>query len=118
MDDTIKSAHEIATEKMDKDEYVSKNKTEVLDTDELYGIKEPKQSCKECHGRGVEGWQPDGKPILCRCLRRSGKGNWITWGHFQYLSRYTRNIAMGLRDEVPIEDSEAVHKEESEEVSG
>lgn len=66
------------------------HKAELQEDDEMYGIKEPLKSCKHCYGRGIEGWRTSGKPILCRCLKRTSNGDWITWKEFRALSNYVR----------------------------
>lgn len=53
-------------------------KTILYEDDLIYGIKEPRYSCKYCHGTGKIAWTMAGEPVLCKCLRRKGKGEWIT----------------------------------------
>lgn len=69
---------------------VSSSKTELQEDDEMYGIRPPRESCKHCYGRGIEGWRTSGKPILCRCLKRANGPRWITWKEFRALSNYFR----------------------------
>ena len=71
---------------MDK-KLVEKNKTELKDDDVIYGIKEPNRSCKYCHGTGRVSWNENGNPVLCRCLKRKSKADWITVKEFRSMSK-------------------------------
>lgn len=75
---------------MNKEELVESNKTELYEDDLIYGIKEPLSSCKHCNGTGKEGWDVKGDPVLCRCLYRKGKGEWITAIAFKKICEYRR----------------------------
>ena len=71
---------------MDKEQVVENGKTDLNDDDVLFGIKEPRSSCKHCHGTGRMAYQTNGDPVLCRCMSRNGAGDWITIGQFRQIS--------------------------------
>lgn len=75
---------------MEKEELIKQGKTELHENDEIYGIKVPRRSCRYCYGTGKEGWDLSGDPILCRCLRRSGEGEWITMIEFKRICENRR----------------------------
>lgn len=52
----------------------------------MFGVSKPNQSCKRCHGRGYEGWNTDGKSVLCSCLRKPNKYGFIEYGEFIKIS--------------------------------
>jgi len=33
-------------------------------------LKDPRRSCKRCHGRGIEGYDDYGKAVPCSCVFR------------------------------------------------
>ena len=68
---------------MEKEEIVEAGKTELYEDDLLYGIKAPRSSCKYCNGSGRVGWRTNGEAVLCRCMHRSGAGEWVTAKKFK-----------------------------------
>ena len=74
-----------------KDEIVEAGKTTFHENDELYGMKLPRPNCKHCHGTGKSAWDSTGKPVLCKCLYRTGKGSCITLSEFQMICQNTRD---------------------------
>lgn len=75
------------------------NTTELNDDDVLYGIKEPNRSCKICHGLGRSAFDEQGEPVLCTCLKRNGKGDWITLKEFRSICNKKRADYEGLNND-------------------
>ena len=96
-------------------EITENNKTELKPDDLVYGIKEPRKSCKHCHGEGREGWDNTGEVIICRCLSREGAGEWITVAAFREICskrRYHEGPAdKGRSDEVSGDTTGTTSKE-------
>lgn len=103
-----------------KEQVLLDGKTELYEDDLIYGIKEPRSSCKYCNGTGRIGWDTGGTPVTCRCLYRKGKGQWISAIAFKIICETRRpDESEGSNDysgssEVHTSDSES--ESEAEEV--